>query len=181
MPDCCFFCFVFGVFFPSPFFLFSCPSPWQSWLIYCCFSTALIFPCLISQGDEEAHQTTLRLQFPANCELLNCPLKRIISEMDCVSLCRQFQKYLWVWEVLRQLSRTFSGFNSFTSCEGGASWLHLIAWKVTLAALPIKLSVLVKQNFFSSDFYLTSTVVSRVPWAIAVKCQKVKKNRDFSV
>lgn len=138
--------------FSSPFFFFSCPSPWQSGLFYSRFSTALIFPCLISQGNEEAQQTTLRMQFPANCVLLNCPLKRIISKMDYMSLCSQFQKHLWVLEALRQLSSTFSGFNSFTCCESGASWLHLITWKVTLAALPIKLSVLVKQNFFFFRF-----------------------------
>lgn len=148
MPDWFFFFFSFS----SPFFLFSCPSPWQSWLFYSCFSTALILPCLISQGNEEVHHTTLRMQFPANCVLLNCPLKRIISEMECMSLCSWFQKHLWVLEALRQLSSTFSGFNSFTCSGGGASWLHLITWKVTLAALPIKLSVLVKQTFFSLRF-----------------------------
>lgn len=137
----------FFLFFFHFHLLLSCPSPWQSWLFYSCFSTALIFPCLISQGNEEAYQTTLRMQLPVNCVLLNCPLKRIISEMDYVSLCSRFQKHLWVLEVLRQLSSTFSGFNSFTCCESGASWLHLITWKVTLAALPIKLSVLEKQTF----------------------------------
>lgn len=151
------FCFSFSIFFfffsfSSPFFLFSCPSPWQSWLFYSYFSTALILPCLISQGNEEAHHTTLRMQFPANCVLLNCPLKRIISKMDCMSLCSRFQKHLWVLEALRQLSCTFSGFNSFTCSGGGASWLHLITWKVTLAALAIKLSVLVKQTFFFLRF-----------------------------
>lgn len=131
-----------------PFFLFSCPSPWQSWLFYSYFNTALILPCLISQGNEEAHHTTLRMQFPANCVLLNCPLKIIICKMDYMPLCSRFQKHLWVLEALRQLSSTFSGFNSFTCSGSGAARLYLITWKVTLAALPIKLSVLVKQFFF---------------------------------
>lgn len=131
-----------------PFFLFSCPSPWQSWLFYSYFNTALILPCLISQGNEEAHHTTLRMQFPANCVLLNCPLKIIICKMDYMPLCSRFQKHLWVLEALRQLSSTFSGFNSFTCSGSGAARLYLITWKVTLAALPIKLSVLVKQLFF---------------------------------